>query len=746
MEHSSEVRPQGRLGPERCVAWFAAGGASGDTWLMSTPEHSLSPDRPSTDPAHDLFGHAPFARTLAKAIAGYKNPDGIVLALYGPWGSGKSTVLAFVEYELGRFDEQVRPVVVTFNPWWFSGQEHLARAFLGQLQAVLPAKHAGFKELGKRLAQFSGAIGGAVDVAGAYFGVPLGGKVVEAGAKLLASKPKDVPALKGAISELLNKEKKRVLVIVDDIDRLAPEEVRQLFTVIKALADFPYVTYLLAFDREVASTAISQQTGLPGDRYLEKIIQVPFELPRADRVTLRQALFSKLDQVIAGTPEGLFNSGYWQNVFAGLDPLFTVPRDVVRLTNALSVTYPAVMGEVNPVDFIALECIRVFLPQVYDAIRTSPEKFAGYSAPEHHEKQAEQAFHQQWLTKVPEALRPSTKELLERLFPRLESVWSNVHYGGDSLLSWRRDLRVCAGEDIFQAYFRLSLPPGAVSRADIDALLAAAPEPKAFADILRAAKDQKVPNGLSKARALLERLMDFVPEEMQAEHAQPVINALFQVGDELLLASDEGGGFFGSGNEVRVARIAFHLLKKVEGPQRFSLLKSAFADAAALRCSQRLLRWLAEAAEKGEGDALLTKESTDALMPVWVERVELFAASPEFINRPALGSLLSGWRHWGDESKVKAWTQQAAATGDGLLKLIDALSYEVRTQGFGDHAVHTYRRVKPKTVESYLAPEAAAERVRAMLAANAVPEKHLEVAKEYVRAWDAFKAGVVDED
>ena len=53
----------------------------------------------------------------------------------------------------------------------------------------------------------------------------------------------------------------------------------------------------------------------------------------------------------------------------GIDPLIQVPRDVVRFTNTLSVTYPAVCGEVNPVDFIALEAIRNFLPDLYDIIR-----------------------------------------------------------------------------------------------------------------------------------------------------------------------------------------------------------------------------------------------------------------------------------------------------------------------------------------------------------------------------------------
>ncbi|MEO5937281.1 MAG: P-loop NTPase fold protein [Terriglobales bacterium] len=96
----------------------------------------LSSDRPSIDPKQDLFGHAPFAEALAKSIHSYPDADGVVLALYGPWGSGKSTVLAYVLHYLQQLPEEEQPVIVTFNPWWFSGQENLARAFLGQLQAV----------------------------------------------------------------------------------------------------------------------------------------------------------------------------------------------------------------------------------------------------------------------------------------------------------------------------------------------------------------------------------------------------------------------------------------------------------------------------------------------------------------------------------------------------------------------------------------------------------------------------------
>ncbi len=710
----------------------------------------LSSDRPSTDPSQDLFGHAPFAKTLAKAIRGYRGSDGIVLALYGPWGSGKSTVLAYVEHELEQGPEAEQPVIVSFNPWWFSGQENLAKAFLGQLQAVLPAKHVGFKALGNKLSEFGSALGGMADLAGAAFGVPLGGKVIEAGTKLLATKPKDVPALKKAVSGLLLEEKKRVLVVIDDIDRLAPDEVRQLFTVIKALADFPYVTYLLAFDREVAATAISEQTGLPGDRYLEKIIQVPFELPKVDHSTLLQALFVRLDAVMAPTPKGRFDPHYWTGVFySGLDRLFAVPRDIVRLTNALSVTYPAVVGEVNPVDFIAVECLRVFLPSVYDAIRTTPEQFCGYRGISDRDDKVPKAFHDAWLQKVPEDLRASTQELVQRLFPRLESVWSSVQYSGDSLSLWRAKLRVCV-PDVFPAYFRLSLPAGAVTRADVEELLAAANDPEAFAKVLRHALGQKSARGTSKARALLERFMDHVPDELDASHVQPVIDAMLDMGDELLVRTERVPGEFDIGNESRVSRAACHLLKKVDQAERCAVVTSALTKGRAVRCSQYLVRVLMDEVEKqakGEGGiALVRAEHVERMKLAWVARVEVLASEPAFIDHPSLPVLLSGWSHWGSETQAKAWWLKAASTDEGLTKLIAAFQSESTSHVLGDHAVRIHLRVNPEGIEPYDDVYALAARAQALVEAGQVPESHVAAVKRFIVECERMKAGKSPDD
>lgn len=713
-----------------------------------TDQAALSSDRPSTDPAQDLFGHAPFAMTLSKAIRNYRASDGIVLALYGPWGSGKSTVLAYVQHALESGPDEDRPIVVQFNPWWFSGQEHLAKAFLGQLQAVLPAKHKGFEKIGNLLAEFSGALGGAADLAGNSLGVPLVGRIVEAGAKRLTTKPKDVPALKKALSDLLMEQKKRVLVVIDDIDRLAPDEVRQLFTVIKALADFPYVTYLLAFDREVAATAISAQTGLPGERYLEKIIQVPFELPRPDRAALRQALFKRLDAVMASTPEGRFDSMHWHNIFhSGLDPLITVPRDVVRLSNVLSVTYPAVVGEVNPVDFIAIEALRVFLPGVYDAIRSSPAEFTGYARLGGYDagevKKRAQAFHENWLNSVPEPLRAEIKDMLERLFPRLESVWGNTHYSEDSVGEWRRRLRICVPE-VFPTYFKLSLSQDAVSRADIDALLATTRSSESFAKVLEAMAGVKGADGVSKVSTVLERFMDHVEKEVGVAEVLPIVEALLGVGDRLLTRADRGSGMFVFGNETRVGRIAYHLLKKVKPEERADLLMAALNKGNALQCSQYLIANLtqeAEKAAKGDGDSLVTTADALALKAAWCMRVKQSAAVPGFIDHLSVALLVSAWREWGDSAEAIAWWQATAASDEGLLKLIAAQASESRTQSGSDLGWRTQLSVDPRGLEPYGDVQALAERLRALVDQDEVAEPQLAAANVFLLACERMKAG-----
>ena len=426
---------------------------------------ALSADRPCTDPKDDLFGHAPFARHLAKSIRCHRGGDGLVIALHGPWGSGKTTILNYVCHylEAEKSDNADPPVVVHFNPWWFSGREDLAQTFLRQLQAALPAKNAKFKRLGELLDKYGESLGGFVGAAVDATGMT-GGYAKDAGktvGRMLQRKPKDVPALKAQIADELREAKVRILVIIDDIDRLDHDEVRQLFTVIKALADFPFVTYLLAFDREAAVQAIERDSGLPGARYLEKIIQVPFEIPLIDHPALKRALSARLATVLGPSSGMALDGERWEGIYKwGIMPLIRVPRDVVRFINAISVTFPAVADEVNPIDFFAIEAIRIFLPKLYDLIRSNESKVTGWGSSRRTNADSSlDAFRSAWVQSLPSEVSDNFQTAVYCLFP---GIGGQTGDSKDVLPEWRRDRRICHPE-LFHIYFRLSLLPGAVS-------------------------------------------------------------------------------------------------------------------------------------------------------------------------------------------------------------------------------------------------------------------------------------------
>jgi len=699
---------------------------------------ALSADRPSSDPKDDLFGHAPFARSLAESICRYPGSDGLVIALYGPWGSGKSTVLGYVQHFMEQRSGGDQPVLVKFNPWWFSGQENLARAFLGQLQAVLPAKSERFRKLGDLLGDFAEGIGGLIDLSGMTGGA--GSKLGKLLGLITKRKPKDVPALKSEISKILLEAKQRILVVIDDIDRLTPEETRQLFTVIKALADFPNVVYLLAFDRDVAAQAIEQQGGLPGARYLEKIVQVPFELPPVDRIALRAMLFRRLDEILGNVPDGVFDHEYWTNVYHdGIDALVQVPRDVVRFVNTLAVTYPSVRGEVNAVDFIALESLRVFVPDLYDTLRANPERFAGHSDGRHEaDRRESEAFHRAWVERLPAEHRASSQALIERVFPKT----SSTGYGADWLADWRRNLRACH-PDLFPIYFRLSLATGAVSRREMLDLLDSIATPESFKARLLAAKSERRPDGLSKARALLERLMDHVESDIPSGEVATTIEVLLDVGDSLIDPQDERG-MFDFGNVSRVSRPVYHLLKRVPGDQRAAVLEAAIRSGHAVAAQRRVLSALEEEAAKSGttgNQALLASAELDRLKIAWLERMRSVAGKAPFALHPELPRLLAAWRQWAGDAEVRAWCDRAVASDEGLLRLIAAFLQHTRSQSFGDVAVRVQPRLNPAWMEPYIDVQACFERLSEIATGGKVPDWASEAVAQFLKERRMLDAG-----
>jgi len=170
-----------------------------------------------------------------------------------------------------------------------------------------------------------------------------------------------------------------------------------------------------------------------------------------------------------------------------------VPRDVVRYINAISTTFPAVVEEVNPIDFFAIEAIRIFLPKLYDLIGSNGNKVTGLGSSKRSGLDRKlDAFRSEWIQLLPNEVSDDLQDAMYRLFP---GIGGRHSYTKDDLLEWRRHRRICH-PDLFRVYFQLSLPSGAVSHGEVMALIEAIAIPENFKDILLRAKAEIAIGGI----------------------------------------------------------------------------------------------------------------------------------------------------------------------------------------------------------------------------------------------------------
>lgn len=228
-------------------------------------------------------------------------------------------------------------------------------------------------------------------------------------------------------------------------------------------------------------------------------------------------------------------------------------------------------------------------------------------------------------------------------------------------------------------------------------LLSLAETPAALGDALVQATSEKRPDGLSKARALLERLMDHVEEDIPDEHIPVFIGVLFDIGDPLVLDSDERGSF-DFGNESRVTRVVYHLLKRVDRIQRHALLKSAIAQGRALGAQRYLIAALFDEAKKeaesGE-EALVDATAIDDLKACWLDGLKTKLSQSELLAHSKLSRLLAAWCLWGDPAETKTWCEAATSSNDGLLAFLPKFCSYTRSQTMGDWAVRLQPRLNP---------------------------------------------------
>lgn len=508
-------------------------------------------DNPISSSKEDLLDRTNVAYKFAKSIRNLDAADGLVIGVMGAWGSGKTSFINLMREE---FENKPALKIVDFNPWMFSGSSQLVTVFFDELIAELSIEGDKFDKVTKALGKYGEKIGTFVSLI-PKVGKPIGASFKWIGKLSKAATEKDHSAteLKNKVSAALKELDQPIVVVIDDIDRLSTEEIRDIFKLVRLTASFPNLIYVLAFDRDRVEKALDD-TSVPGRAYLEKIIQLGFDLPAVSKEVLRSQVFRELDNVLSGIGDIHIDEERWPDVyFEIIEPLIGSMRDVTRMAVSMRPTLESLGAEIDCVDILALESLRVFRPNIFAQLQNMKATLTSISD-RYDRDDSRQKDEIEELVRIADDDRDYIKNLVSRVFPAASQFINNTHYGHDFATEWRRGHRV-AHVDYLSLYFERTTPTGLMAFRRAEAAYEVMSDGSKFGQFL----DELNPEYLEDTISALEAYEHtFTPDKIVGG-AVELLNRIYCIPER-----DHRGIFDLGRPDMTVGRVVLRMLRRVE--------------------------------------------------------------------------------------------------------------------------------------------------------------------------------------
>ncbi|OQM32731.1 P-loop NTPase fold protein [Leptospira interrogans] len=481
--------------------------------------------------------------------------------------------------------------------------------------------------------------------------------------------------LKSEISLLLSRREAKLLIIVDNLDRLTGEEIRKMFAVIRANSDFPNVIFLLAFDRAAIEKSLEGENGISSREFLEKIVQVSFEIPYVGIPTLRRILLTEIESLISNYPKiknRFFgeNNANWANVYySGFEELFTSLRNIRRYMNNFRFNFTHLLNEdileVNPIDLIALEAIRIFEPDYYDFMKVHDYVFISLGSYRYDlstKDERKENFENSLSIVQNEKNRSSVERIVRRLFPQIDGLYTNTTYSNRES-SWFSNLNICS-PDRFGRYF--TLLPGydesELTELQIQTVL------KSFSNLemLEKVFDDFLEE--RKFRLLLDQLQNYTSDEhyIKITDLKNLSIALFNALEKLEKIEDD---LYTFGPDSVVYYILVQIMKRSNDKKsNYLTLRDAILNSEGLNAVIYTVNVLSINDKNERNSGPIENENLILLQELCVVKIK------ENLNTLIQGRLfidiLYRWKEWGNPVDVQEYLKEISDNSENLIALL----------------------------------------------------------------------------
>jgi predicted KAP-like P-loop ATPase len=686
----------------------------------------LISDKPIKSAVDDVLGFSSFANAVAVSLTEMTPTEGIVLSIEGAWGTGKTSAIQLIEQrvvlrELARetgksiedLEKDVWPSIIQawdalidkrkthlirFNPWNFTGQENLVRAFFTEVGGVI--SHPPDGAIGKAVRKITSYLPSMGTIVGAGGAAALGfipaasvaataGKALGEGVQRLFEEA--APSLESAKRELadaLIKSNKRIIIVIDDLDRLTPSEMRAMFSLVKGLGDLPNILYLLSFDRRVVAKSLTNGPEPIEEEFLEKIVQVQLKLPPPWQPEIRNLFFKRLNHIICeAVPQ---DERRWrQCFFDSVAPYIESPRDVARFANTFQVIWPNVIGDVDLTDLIILTTLQLFEPSVYSMLFDNINELVGGGLILDDKELAAR------LDPVNANKPVIAKTALGHLFPILHKGWDTHSWDGTPYLKKREQRRVCTKE-YYRNYFLFGRDPNRLSRSDIEGCLTAEDPKLAISAQLDRIGQKISPSGKSLVASFLDQIFELV--FVRPLLSNRLVIALLDLSDDLIFRKDFEWEFFVEENLGRlesIVTLGLGPLSEDERKLRVETLSNhprglTMAAVSVERLVGHLGLYGGEARPKDE--QYLSEEVATHAAAIILERIRSAAKDGSLLYLAQPTRLIWTWERFASAEEVHAWIAIQLDSSRSVLRLAEILpNVSYRSSADGQQELKSFK-------------------------------------------------------
>ena len=323
-------------------------------------------DKPIKSIDEDLLNRKHIVEKLNHLISNNYS-ETFTIGLQGGWGLGKTSLINMVKNELS---EEI--LILDFDPWIISNKSDIEETFFKEFKSILEENvdESTLKYITKYQKEIIHNSMGILDIIFSLFS-NININLFSTTYDNLERKNSNVNFLKNKINEKLSEIPfyNRILIIIDDVDRLPKEEIQSIFKLVASSANFNNLTFFFFFDEKVVVSALNNTQEDMGKEYLEKIINIQVDLPELDRDSLRKIFFKKLSTLneIININENSLNS--LVNMYPNIRNYFSNIRQLNRFFNKINTDMIFLVNEINIADYLIIKIFQENEFELYNLIR-----------------------------------------------------------------------------------------------------------------------------------------------------------------------------------------------------------------------------------------------------------------------------------------------------------------------------------------------------------------------------------------